>query len=242
MVDRLVPYLRGGKTRDDVAGLRSSFAASLAGLIEEAPDDVRRTLGIVSAYRSPERQKQLFDEAVAKYGSEAAARKWVAPPGRSKHNHGDAVDLAFGAKGTPEYDAARKYAHDNAAKYGLNFPMGHEPWHIEPLGARASMGDAKAGFGGLPAQTGVAATQIPVTMPDLSAPAPAPEVAPPQGGFDLGKAIAALATTLQASPPAAKVAAKPVIPAIRQPQAPVQVAERRGDAPKKASLQAIFGV
>lgn len=138
MVDRLVPFLRGGKTRDDLTGLRGAFAESLANLIENAPPDVRRTLGIVSAYRSPERQAELYSAAVAKYGSEAAARKWVAPPGRSKHNHGDAVDLGFGPKGTPEYQAAVKYAHENAQKYGLNFPMGHEPWHVEPIGARGA--------------------------------------------------------------------------------------------------------
>lgn len=136
MVDRLAPYLRGGKTRDDLTGLRGAFAESLASLIENAPPDVRRTLGIVSAYRSPERQAELYSAAVAKYGSEAAARKWVAPPGRSKHNHGQAIDLGFGGKGTPEYEIARKYAHENAPKYGLRFPMAHEPWHVEPMDAR----------------------------------------------------------------------------------------------------------
>ena len=37
MVDRLVPFLRGGKTRDDLTGLRGVFAESLANLIENAP-------------------------------------------------------------------------------------------------------------------------------------------------------------------------------------------------------------
>jgi len=139
MVDRLIPYLRGGKTREDLTGLQSSFAEALANLVENAPPELKGRLGIRSAYRSPERQAQLYSAAVAKYGSEAAARKWVAPPGRSKHNHGEAVDLDFGApKGSPEYKAAVQYAHENAAKYGLNFPMSHENWHIEPAGARGA--------------------------------------------------------------------------------------------------------
>src|SRR3990167_8235935 len=43
---------------------------------------------VMSGYRSPERQAELFASAVEKYGSEAAARKWVAPPGKSQHGMG----------------------------------------------------------------------------------------------------------------------------------------------------------
>ena len=62
-----------------------------------------------------------------KYGSAAKARKWVAPPGKSQHNHGNAADLRYAN------DAARKWAHENAARFGLHFRMGNEPWHIEPI-------------------------------------------------------------------------------------------------------------
>jgi hypothetical protein len=62
-----------------------------------------------------------------------AARKWVAPPGSSNHNHGEAVDLKYG-KGASEW------VHANAEKYGLYFPMGHEPWHVEQIGGRRQQG------------------------------------------------------------------------------------------------------
>ena len=84
---------------------------------------------VISAYRSVERQAQLYADAVRKYGSEAAARKWVAPPGRSNHNRGLAVDLSYTGDG-------REWAHQNAYRFGLHFPMDHEPWHIEPIGVR----------------------------------------------------------------------------------------------------------
>jgi len=90
----------------------------------------RPGISIGSGYRSPERQAELFRNAVAKYGSEEEARHWVAPPGKSRHNMGIAADLAFA---TPE---DRAWAHENAAQYGLNFRMGHEPWHIELIGGK----------------------------------------------------------------------------------------------------------
>lgn len=85
---------------------------------------------VTSGKRSTQRQSQLWEQALKKYGSPAAARKWVAPPGRSKHEIGLAADLRFA---TP---AERAWAHSNAARFGLTFPLGNEPWHIEPLGAR----------------------------------------------------------------------------------------------------------
>lgn len=101
------------------------FAGSLEQMIAAQPG-----ISVGSGYRTPQRQAELFRNAVAKYGSEAAARHWVAPPGRSRHNMHLAADLQFASP------AARQWAHDNAAKYGLTFPMGHEAWHIEPIGAR----------------------------------------------------------------------------------------------------------
>lgn len=125
------PYLVDGGTRPDaMTGLQGGFNNSLAAMFAGAPPEIQAQLRVMSAYRSPERQAQLWEEALAKYGSPEAARKWVAPPGNSKHNHGQAVDLRFLG------DEAKNWVHANAAQYGLHFPMAHEPWHIEPVGSR----------------------------------------------------------------------------------------------------------
>lgn len=108
-------------------GLDPVFAAKIQALIAASGGKVT----VKSAFRSVERQSQLWNGALAKYGSAAAARKWVAPPGKSNHNKGNAVDLGG--------DLA--LAHKLAAGLGLSFPMGHEPWHIEPTGYR---GDKEA--------------------------------------------------------------------------------------------------
>lgn len=96
-------------------------------------------LGVQSGYRSEERQARLWHEALDKYGSADEARKWVAPPGRSMHNHGQAADLNYGGGGLGKGNADLiQWAHDNANAYGLTFPLSNENWHIEPIGARAS--------------------------------------------------------------------------------------------------------
>lgn len=112
-------------------------------------------------------------------------------------------------------------------------------------------GDGTNAFGGLPAQSGVSATDTPMTLPDLS-PSPAVPASPAEvvapatdmpalGGFDFGKAIAGLAGSFN-QPQPSQMAQKPAMPAIRQVTRPVQVADRSSDTPKKASLNAIFGV
>lgn len=117
---------RGG----GIEGLDAQFKTRMERAIAALPPQLAGQITIISAYRSVAHQQELWDKAVKKYGSEAAARKWVAPPGKSNHGKGAAMDLQFAS------EAARKWIHANAGRFGLAFPMSHEPWHIEPLGFR----------------------------------------------------------------------------------------------------------
>lgn len=142
--------LRRYNLKDDshIKGLKGPFADKMARFLHAAAA-AGKTIKINSGYRSIARQAQLYAAAVAKYGA-AGARKWVAPPGRSKHNYGLAIDLVYGnnsdARGTQTAAgrAAKMWAHANAARFGLNFRMGHEPWHIEPSGAVIPPGQQEA--------------------------------------------------------------------------------------------------
>ena len=93
-------------------------------------------LRAVSGYRSSARQAELFADAVARYGSPEAARKWVAPPGSSAHQSGRAVDLDMGLpNGSSQVAAQRltarwRWLAANAARFGF-FPYPAEPWHWE---------------------------------------------------------------------------------------------------------------
>jgi LAS superfamily LD-carboxypeptidase LdcB len=90
------PYVVDGGARPDaISGLQDPFEQSMAALFAAAPPEIRDQLRVASGYRSNERQAELWANALAKYGDEATARKWVAPPGRSQHNHGSAIDLGI---------------------------------------------------------------------------------------------------------------------------------------------------
>lgn len=129
--DVLKRYAVGGAMRpDSFSGFQPQFTSALANMFTSAPPEIQNQLRISSGYRSPEVQAQLYKAALAKYGSPEAARKWVAPPGHSQHNHGHAADLKYLAP------AAMKWAHENAGRFGLAFPLKNENWHVELASAR----------------------------------------------------------------------------------------------------------
>ena len=106
---------------------------------------------IDSAYRSVERQQQLYLEFCEKYGKEYADSV-VAPPGTSEHHTGLAIDLSikneFGyIEENDDYELYHKTyneVHQNLKDFGfiLRYPKGkeyitgykYEPWHIRYVG------------------------------------------------------------------------------------------------------------
>ena len=146
-------FLRGKTNKDasHISGLKDVFAVKLSRLIQAAPEEIRAGLGIYSGARSVERQAELWQEALKKYGSAEAARKWVAPPGKSNHNHGDAADLSFNGqslRNAPEHVV--KWVHENAAAFGLKFPLANENWHIEDDSTRGGRKTSQGDFASIP--------------------------------------------------------------------------------------------
>ena len=80
-------------------------------------------IGVNSGWRSREYQKQLLRDAVAKYGSEKEAARWVATPDTSSHVSGHAVDIG------PSRAAAWLSKH--GAEYRLCQIYRNERWHYE---------------------------------------------------------------------------------------------------------------
>lgn len=129
---------------EHIDGMTGPLADRLAAMFSDAPPEVQEGLDILSGTRTPERQAELFEQAIKKYGSPEKARKHVAPaPGTygskgSQHNHGNAADLGWkGGKLSSAPPNVVEWVHKNAGSYGLRFPMGHEPWHIETKEARS---------------------------------------------------------------------------------------------------------
>jgi Flp pilus assembly protein TadG len=108
-----------------IDGLHPSLEGAVRRLIRAAAGSLR----IVSGYRSTARQAELWEQALARYGSAEAADDWVAPPGTSMHERGLAVDLA----------GDLELASELIRRLGLPLhrPLPNEPWHFELLGSRA---------------------------------------------------------------------------------------------------------
>jgi D-alanyl-D-alanine carboxypeptidase len=110
---------------DEVPGVAKLDPALLAALRKAATfaADDGVELYVDSGWRSREYQEQLLQEAIAKYGSEAEATRWVATPNTSAHVSGDAVDIGP--------SDATTWLSEHGAAYGLCQIYGNEPWHYE---------------------------------------------------------------------------------------------------------------
>jgi LAS superfamily LD-carboxypeptidase LdcB len=83
---------------------------------------------IASGYRSLEHQKDLFAQAIKKYGSTKEASKWVAPPLVSHHPWGVAIDVNY-----PDEPVGAGWLEVNGSKFGLCRVFDNEWWHFEPV-------------------------------------------------------------------------------------------------------------
>ena len=131
--------------------LRADAAAALLRLMDQAGAAGVAIIPI-SGFRTLAYQESLFAKAVAKYGSEAAAVRWVGRPGHSEHHTGLAVDL--GEEDSPACDVeppfqdtrAFRWLQTNATQFGYelsyprNNPRGvhYEPWHWRFIGTPAA--------------------------------------------------------------------------------------------------------
>lgn len=150
----------GAARPDTFSGMQAPLRTGLEALFSMAPPEIQQNMRITSGYRSPQRQAEILQGSLAKrVGQDAVARwnnivaknggdvvkagqearpwlreigitKWVAPPGSSNHQKGDASDLKY------LNSAAQKWAHANAGQAGLHFPLANENWHVEAAGSR----------------------------------------------------------------------------------------------------------
>ncbi|GAA4369590.1 M15 family metallopeptidase [Agromyces bauzanensis] len=110
---------------DGVPAVANLDPALLEALRQAATDAAGDGVPFVvnSGWRSPEYQDELFQEAIAEYGSREEAARWVATSATSSHVSGDAVDIG-------ELDATA-WLSERGAEYGLCQIYDNEPWHYE---------------------------------------------------------------------------------------------------------------
>lgn len=115
-----------GKEAEEKARLGSLIGGSTTGLVPEflrafsAYSAAVGPLSIVSGFRTREQQQVLYD----RYRRGVPGQAPAARPGTSNHERGLAIDHS------PRSTAAMR---DRATAFGLRYPMGHEPWHVQPV-------------------------------------------------------------------------------------------------------------
>jgi D-alanyl-D-alanine carboxypeptidase len=108
---------------DGVPGVARLDPDLLSALRRAATDAGAIRFVVNSGWRSPAYEDHLRRQAVAKYGSEQEAARWVATGTTSSHVSGDAVDVGPAA--------ADDWLAQHGAAYGLCQIYANEPWHYE---------------------------------------------------------------------------------------------------------------
>src|SRR5689334_3075827 len=127
---QLIPI---GKSRDGklTHQARPETVEAFGRMSEAAAKDGVR-LHVIWAYRSPELQREQFEEAKRQHGPRNGI-KWLAPPGFSEHQTGWVLDIGDQADAEAddnplfERTSAFKWLKENAKNYGfeLSFPPGN---------------------------------------------------------------------------------------------------------------------
>jgi hypothetical protein len=190
--DPATPSLAGGVDWTDV---QPKLRSAIGEMVAAAPPEIRAGMKIESGFRTLKQQ----EDAWRRY--QEGKISLAARPGHSMHEVGLAVDWDFSSP------AASKWAHDNAGKFGLVFPLGsRDPDHMQLAGSIgppahpqggvaltrfAAASPPESGLGSLLASAppprdfteAAAAPSAPLSAPagggGLAVPQPAP-VAPPQ--------------------------------------------------------------
>jgi len=131
----LDPTLRSGENvsqyvkltnRSKLEGLNPVMHNRFNGMAQEYGELTGQSIQVNSGYRSMEEQARLH----------ASNPQKAAPPGRSLHEFGLAVDI-----NSSDADKAEKLGL--MKKYGFTRPVGGETWHIEPSGIQGNLSQVK---------------------------------------------------------------------------------------------------
>lgn len=125
-----VSWFQGGGITGNTQGLNPTFLARVRQWVAA----VGQPFHITSGYRDIGRQAQLYQAYLAGRGNLAAK------PGSSMHNFGLAID-------------GPHWGSKNPGAFGLVYRVRGEPWHVEPVDAKALKGGAAGdafGFAALP--------------------------------------------------------------------------------------------
>lgn len=125
-----------GLTGKSLSGVNPKLKAAIEKVASAYKASTGKTVNVTSAVRTPEEQAKLYADYQA-----GKSKYPVAPPGRSKHDRGLAIDVD--SKIANELDSMGLLA-----KYGLGRPVANDPVHIEVVSAATGgvFSGPKSGF------------------------------------------------------------------------------------------------
>lgn len=115
-------HVLGVRLAPGTAGLTPQLAVAYTLAYREARG-AGVDMSVNSGRRSRAEQDRLWRQGILDYGSAAAARRWVLPPGESTHVTGEAIDVG------PRGGAA--WLQVNGIRWGLCRTFDNEWWHFE---------------------------------------------------------------------------------------------------------------
>lgn len=115
-------YVAFNKPNIKIDGLNPAFRKQFLGMAQEYGELTGKKLLVTSGTRTSAEQARLHRENPRK----------AAPPGRSLHEFGLALDI-----NSPDLDALDKMGL--LKKYGFTRPVGGETWHMEPAGIQINI-------------------------------------------------------------------------------------------------------
>jgi hypothetical protein len=127
--DLLSQYRAGNNV--NIGNLNPEFRSRLANTLKAIPDDLRGGIRIVSGYRDNAQQAELRRRYEAGIGGQAA------PPGRSQHNYGKAVDVNWSTMSPAQQAAWKQAARANGMMMQYSAPLhwgaigdDGKPWRV----------------------------------------------------------------------------------------------------------------
>lgn len=132
----------------EVDGLNPSMQKNMVSMAQEYYAQTGKKLQLNSAYRSPEKQAELYRRL---------PKGRAAPPGRSLHEYG----FAFDTQSAQGNELAKMGL---LSKYGFDRPIKGEPWHVQPKGMNVSAAKAGLYSADSPVHEGGQATSTPVAQ------------------------------------------------------------------------------
>lgn len=113
------------------------FEDRVGGLLEAIRQEGGQA-NIFSGPRSTARQEQMYLSALEKYGDEALARKYYAPPGESLHEAQAGLKYGLGPGAlAADLSGDLNRIYELAPRFGLEFANKQQPWHVQYSGLKS---------------------------------------------------------------------------------------------------------